>query len=754
MRRLFLLLAVAALGLPAWARAASPDPAAVRRVLGLLGAVAVEYEEGVDDTGRVVRPLELEEARMFLAEARAHAGRLGVALPADVDARLAAIGDGLARQAPVDEVVGRVDALKAAISETSGIVEEVAPPAPASAARGKAIFQQHCVECHGATGAGDGPEGARLERKPANFTDVEFMRGETPLDFFHIVTVGKRRAQMPAWDDVLSPQERWDAVAYAWSFRQTPGTLAEGQGVWLAACAGCHGVTGDGRGPWAAGLLTPVSDLTAAAAMTAESDQQLFDLVSAGIPGTAMPGFAHTLDETARWRAVAWVRALAMGGVPGAAAAPVPSSGAGVPNAGAVFDEVERLLAAAVDAHARGDAAATSLATEAYMTFEPLEKAVATRDPAAVTRVEASVLALRAALERPGARDDVAARAAELRAALDAARTLLAGQSAAGWALFLQSAGIILREGFEMVLVIGALLAYVARAGTAAMRRAIHAGTALGFVASLATAVLIARVFELGAADREALEGAAMLLASAVLFWVSYWIISKAEAERWQRYIQGKVKHAIARGSGAGLAAAAFLAVYREGFETVLFYQALAADVPAGDVMLPAGFVAGSVALAVLYVLFRRVGVKIPLQQFFVVTGAFLYLMAFVFAGKGVHELQEAALVAFTPVAWMPQIDALGIFPSRETLAAQGVFLVLLAYAAWVTWRRRSRAMGAGDLAALHEELRALRGLAEALRAEVAGRRPGDGTAVDGRLERLLEQIRTLELRVPPAGRA
>jgi hypothetical protein len=126
--------------------------------------------------------------------------------------------------------------------------------------------------------------------------------------------------------------------------------------------------------------------------------------------------------------------------------------------------------------------------------------------------------------------------------------------------------------------------------------------------------------------------------------------------------------------------------------------------------------------------------------------------MAFVFAGKGVHELQEAGVVAFTPVAWMPQIDALGVFPSRETLAAQGVFLLLLAYAAWVTWRRRPRT--GPDVAALHDELGALRALAETLRAEIAGRRPGDGTAIDGRLERLLEQIRTLELRVPPAGRA
>jgi high-affinity iron transporter len=457
MRRLLVLLATVALGLPAGANAASPDPAAVRRVLGLLGAVGVEYQEGVDETGQVVRPLELEEARMFLAEARVTADRLGTALPPDTTARMTAIGEGLARKAPVDDVVGQVEALKAAISEATGVAEEVTPPAAPSAARGKGLFGAHCVTCHGERGAGDGPDAARLVRKPANFIDVEFMRAETPLDFFHIVTVGKRRAEMPAWEDVLSPQERWDAVAYAWSLRETPASLAEGQGVWLAACAGCHGAAGDGRGPWASGLLTPVPDLTALGAMTGHADQDLFALISNGVPGTAMPGFARTLDEASRWRVVAWLRALSLGGVPGQAAAPLPAAGGGVRNADAIFAEIDRLVGAAVDAHAQGNTEATGFATDAYMRFEPIERTIATREPAAVTRVEEGFLAFRTALASPGAKSDVTARATELRGALDAARGLLAAEAGAGWALFLQSAGIILREGFEMVLVIGAL---------------------------------------------------------------------------------------------------------------------------------------------------------------------------------------------------------------------------------------------------------------------------------------------------------
>jgi high-affinity iron transporter len=105
--------------------------------------------------------------------------------------------------------------------------------------------------------------------------------------------------------------------------------------------------------------------------------------------------------------------------------------------------------------------------------------------------------------------------------------------------------------------------------------------------------------------------------------------------------------------------------------------------------MLWAGLLAGLVLLAIVYAGLERIGLRIPMAKFFLVTGAFLYAMAVVFAGRGVAELQEAGLVPFTPVSWAPRVETLGIFPTVETLAAQGVFLLLLAYAVGVTLARR-----------------------------------------------------------------
>jgi high-affinity iron transporter len=274
---------------------------------------------------------------------------------------------------------------------------------------------------------------------------------------------------------------------------------------------------------------------------------------------------------------------------------------------------------------------------------------------------------------------------------LTAVRAALAPQTNS-YALFAESATIILREGLEIVLVVGALMAYVMKTSHARMRRPIYAGVGLGVVASLVTAFLLRELLHLHPAASDVLEGLTMLLAAAVLFWVSYWLISKAEAAKWQSYIQGRVQTALSGGGGLALASAAFLAVYREGFETVLFYQALYASAPAASATVTAGLVAGTIALLVIYAVLRRLEIRIPIRQFFFVTGLFLYAMAAIFAGQGVHELQEAGAIGLTPVSGVPALPLLGLYPSAESLVAQAVFVTLLLYATGVTLRREARA--------------------------------------------------------------
>src|SRR5262249_4439614 len=153
--------------------------------------------------------------------------------------------------------------------------------------RGHALFSDTCAPCHGSLADGNGPNAADLARKPANFTDVEFMRRETPFSFFNIISVGKSTTAMPGWADVLSLQDRWDLVSYLYTVQPGAKGLADGQRVYQSNCAGCHADNGDGRGA-ANGTAPPLNGLTALAQKT---DEDLFTIVAHGIPATAMAAY-------------------------------------------------------------------------------------------------------------------------------------------------------------------------------------------------------------------------------------------------------------------------------------------------------------------------------------------------------------------------------------------------------------------------------------------------------------------------------
>jgi high-affinity iron transporter len=197
-------------------------------------------------------------------------------------------------------------------------------------------------------------------------------------------------------------------------------------------------------------------------------------------------------------------------------------------------------------------------------------------------------------------------------------------------------------------------------------------------------------------ASREIVEATTMLIAVVVLFSVSYWLISKVEAAKWQKFIRDKVSSALEHGGGKALALVAFLAVYREGAETALFYQALFNEGPNVGLELVLGIIVGFAVLAVIFTLFYRYGVRIPMRPFFTVTSILLYLMAFVFMGKGIRELQEGNVMPITVIPGGPHVDALGIYPSVETLTAQGILIVLLIFATIKTFWPRHAPEGEG----------------------------------------------------------
>jgi high-affinity iron transporter len=303
-------------------------------------------------------------------------------------------------------------------------------------------------------------------------------------------------------------------------------------------------------------------------------------------------------------------------------------------------------------------------------------------------------------MERQFADFKAAVRSNDLRAAersRDAIETTLpdvialSAPTGSGVEAFWQSFLIILREGFEAILVIGAIVAFLLKTGHRERLRSIWTGVVLAIVASAITAIVLKTLLGAMPASREFIEGATLLIAVAVLFSVSYWLISKVEAAKWQQFIREKVSNALEHGGGRALAFVAFLAVYREGAETALFYQALFNEGPHVVLPISLGILVGFAALAVIFTLFYRFGVRIPLRPFFSVTSVLLYYMAFVFMGKGIRELQEGDIIPLSAIRGFPHVEWLGLYPSWEGVLAQLALLLLFAFAVLKTfWPRRS----------------------------------------------------------------
>ena len=310
--------------------------------------------------------------------------------------------------------------------------------------------------------------------------------------------------------------------------------------------------------------------------------------------------------------------------------------------------------------------------------FEPIES----RLPGPlVSRIERAIhLQLRPALAPGG--DLPTARAALVQLRLDlgeADRFLASGGSF--WFGAANSFAIIVREGLEAVLLIAALVAYLTATGAGVRpRRQLFGGLIAGVAASLGTWVLARTVLPISGGNRELVEGVTALLAVAVLLYVSHWLFQKTYVHDWKQYLRQHAGQAVARGSALAMAALAFAAVYREGFETVLFYQALQYDVGARAIL--AGFVPGALLITAIGVGIVRFGVALPLRRVFAVTNVVLLYLAGTFLGKGLYNLQEAGLYSPAPLPWAPDHPLLrqlfGIYPIAQTLAGQAAFLAVV----------------------------------------------------------------------------
>lgn len=686
----------------------------VRRVANIVSVAVEEYGRGVDARGRLTSAIEYREAAEFLADAIVQAARLpGERAVARVllDSIVAAVSS----RRPPAEVKALEQRFAAALGSEAALE---LPTRAIDLAQGRALYENSCAACHGLTGLSDGATARAMNPRPPALGDGVAMRDVSPATMYRVLSVGIAGTPMVGYAGSLTPDQRWNIVSYLMALRTTPRRVAEGEGLFTQQCVQCHGALGAGDGAFARSLTRLPQEIGSFAWQASRSDGQLSAVVRDGVAGTAMPPSRELAPEQLL-SVVAYLRTLPLKTNPQAFAA----AARGDP-AAAARDVLSLLEQALTAAHGGRASDAGDKAFDAYLAFEPLETPARARNPGLVASMERSFADFRGAVRKGDIR--AAERARDAIEANMSSMLQLTRPTGSGFEAFWQSFLIILREGFEAILVIGAIVAFLIKTGHRDRLRAIWIGVGWALVASAATAVALKTLLSAVPMSRELIEGGTMLVAVAVLFSVSYWLISKVEAAKWQQFIREKVNDALEHGGGTALAFVAFLAVYREGAETALFYQALFNEGSHVALPIALGIIIGGGVLGVVFTLFYRFGVRIPLRPFFGVTSVLLYYMAFVFMGKGVRELQEGDMVSITTIPGAPHVDVLGLYPSVETLLAQLVLLGLFVFALVKTfWPSRSVALPTlpsdPTAAALVEaQLAEMRGAQDAMEARIA----------------------------------
>jgi len=658
-------LVIAAIAAPLLLGSAAPARAQespAKRLGATVGVAVKEYAKGIDAKGRITSTVELEEATSFLREARVVARRLTSRNADAVRMLLDSLNAAADRRATPQELEKTYLKFVASLG-TEGALD--LPSRAMDLARGKSLYDVNCATCHGSTGAGDGPSARTIVPPPLPIGRTAVMQGVAPALMYRIVSVGVQGTMMASWASRLTPDDRWAVIAYVNSLRASDDDRARGAALLKARCASCASAAGPAMRTFAW--------------QVERSDSQIVAAILSGDPATGVEGGA-ALGTTAANQIVAALRAAPLV-TPSAQVASVPAE---VADPSVAARQVLRLVDDALTAaRERRTEAAGDLAFDAYIAFEPLESSARMRDPGLVADMERRFADFKGAV-KAGNLDVAEAERGRIERGMPAILEL-ATPSSTWWGAFVESLIIIVREGFEAILVLGAIVAFLIKTGNRARLRDIWWGTGAGLAASAVLAVLMRTALSALPASRELLEGITLLVAVVVLFSVSYWLISKVEGVKWQRFIREKVNSALSSGGSLALGFVAFLAVFREGAETALFYQALFSRETSAVTPVALGLVVGFAALAVIFVLFYRFGVRIPPRPFFAVTSALLYYMALVFAGKGIAELQEANVVARTPIPGFPHVDAIGLYPTVETLLAQSVLLALLVFALWRT---------------------------------------------------------------------
>lgn len=502
------------------------------------------------------------------------------------------------------------------------------PLAPSKApdlARGASLFAQNCASCHGMTGDGHGPDAVKLSTPPIAFSEIVRARQRSPFALYQVIDQGIDGTAMQSFA-TLPSADRWALAFYAGRFAFSDALANEGERLWKSD----------------PGLRHRIPDLTTLAGLTPEV-------------------LAKSIGPAKADAVIAYLRRH-----PDVVIQQAPGS----------LTVAREKLAQSLAAYRGGDRhAAQELALSAYLDgFEPLEPMLTARDATLMGHIESAMGEFRASLQQGRPADEIATRIQVLDGLFDDADAALSPDAASSASTFLGAFTILLREGLEALLIVVAMIAFLRKAERPEVLPYVHGGWIGALVAGGLTWGIATYAIGISGASRELTEGFGSLFAAVVLLSVGIWMHGKAQADQWQRYIREKMSRALSRQSAWFLFGLAFIVVYREVFETILFYAALWTQGNGGTMLAGAG--SAVLLLGLIAWVMLRYSRDLPIAKFFTYSAWLMAVLTVVLAGKGVSALQEAGIIDIAPLGGGIRVSMLGIFPTLQSIGAQLLMLI------------------------------------------------------------------------------
>ena len=593
-----------------------------QQLLQLIDYVGVDYAEAIEN-GKVINQAEYSEMLDFSQGIQ----QLSIELPeGEVKQKITTDSvtlAGMVKDKVSPQTVSQLTAdMRLAIIKGLNII--ATPRKQPDIQRAKNLYAENCASCHGADGFGDGIGGMNMEPAPTNFHDYGRHSQRTLYGLYSTITQGVADTGMGSFNE-FSDEDRWSLAFYVGQLAVKPELVTAGQAL------GNEGIHSE---------LLDLSVFTVTTPGEAEMNY--------GNEGSAVMSYLRTNPES-------------------------------------LFKKQSHLefsqsrLDDTLEAYRKGDYHQSyQYAVAAYLEgFELIEQGLNAVDSDLRLDIENAMTGIRGEIRARKSYEEIEHQVRSIQNLLSLAKQRLDDRGLSGGAAFASSFFILLREGLEAILLVAALAAFLVKTERRDGLRYLHVGWVGALVAGFLTWWVSVSLIEISGASREITEGVAALLATGVLFYVGYWLQDKTHVAQWKKFIEHNVNRVLTSGALWGLAGLSFIAVYREVFETILFYQALWVQTDThGHNMAFAGFGSAAAVLVVFAWLIMKYSIRLPLRQFFSVAGALMLVLAVIFAGKGVAALQEAGYIPISVVDF-PRVDLLGVYPNLQGLLLQAGLIAL-----------------------------------------------------------------------------